>query len=590
MKGTTQLLRRGETVLDTYTVEFFLGQGAFGEVYRVRHRFLGTQVMKVFKAEVSAQTDIEALAGEARILSTLTHPNIVRVFDANTLNLEGRTYIFITMGFVMGESLAQLLDRTVLLPFPVASSIQLELLEGLSLAHRQQTPVVHRDISPDNIMLSYVEDRPVALLSDFGLALQADLNEVFLRPAGKYMFMAPECFFRTYFPCSDVFSAAIVFYRMITGTLPWDLDISAEFGNSSALINGVHRARKRPMLKPTELCGSCSPAVESVLLKALALDLEDRYHNAPAFLDALKAAFAEPYHTPKAQVTVSEGSAISPSPDARPPKRYQVRRQGKGFDEIAGMHSLKEMLYHDVILPLQDKTLYAQYQVSIPNGLLLFGPPGCGKTFISRKFAKEVEYQFIELKPSDIASIYVHGTQEKIRDLFAKAEENSPTILFIDEIDAIAPKRDGDLGHSYASEVNEILVQMTDCHKRGIFVVAATNRPEMIDPALLRTGRLDKVVYLGPPDPEARRELILHLLENRPVDQEFDVETVASATECFVTSDISFLVNEAAREALKERSEIGNTHFQRVLTRVRPSVSATQIDAYQKFNELRIFD
>lgn len=593
-----QLLKKGDKVLDTYTVDFFLGQGAFGEVYRVRHKFLGTQVLKVFKADVSAQTDLLALAEEARILSTLTHPNIVRVFETNTVEINGNTHIFLTMGFVAGEALSQLLARKVCVPFQIAASIQMEILEGLVLAHSQTPPVVHRDISPDNIMLSYVDDRPVALLSDFGLAMQADLNEVFLRPAGKYLFMAPECFFKAYLPSSDVFSAGIVFYRMMTGTTPWELDISAQFGTSQDLITGVHKARKSPPNRPSLYCEACPKAVEEVVMKALALDLEDRYRDARQFRDALAEALKFP-STRSVPEGIDSTKGSPSSSTTEPPsgveedlsmeRRYKVRRPGKGFDEIAGMHDLKEMLFHDVILPLQDKELYAQYQVSIPNGLLLFGPPGCGKTFIAQKFAKEVGYHYIELKPSDIASIYVHGTQEKIREVFQKAEENAPTLLFIDEIDAVMPSRNTGLSHSYASEVNEFLVQMTECHKKGIFIIAATNRPEMIDPAIMRTGRLDKVLYLGPPDLDARRELLIHLIQARPVEAGLELTNIASLTENFVTSDISFLVNEAAREALRERVKMNFTHFEKSLTKIRPSVSPAQIAAYLKFSDSRNF-
>ena len=592
MRTRSQLLAKGETILDTYTIEAFLGEGAFGEVYRVRHRFMGAQALKVFKAEVSAHTDLETLASEARILSKLTHPSIVRVFETNTFVRGGISYVFLTMGFVIGESLAQLLGRKTQLAFVDAVPILMGTLEGLAYAHSQQPPVVHRDISPDNIMISYSEERPKALLSDFGLAMQADLNETFLRPAGKYLFMAPECFFRTYLPGSDVFSAGLVFYRTITGTLPWQLDSSARFGNSSALETGVFKARKNPPIRPSELCPECPSSVERVLLKALALDVQDRYRNAPELLDALRDALSIPdealhIEPPRAQTEEREGS--NPQIEVTP-RDYSVRRVGKGFDEISGMHELKELLYNDVILPLKDKALYEEYQVSVPNGFLFYGPPGCGKTFIAQKFAKEVGYQFIELKPSDIASIYVHGTQEKIGEIFKTAELNAPTLLFIDEIDAVVPRREGNLAHSYSSEVNEFLVQMTECHKRGIFIIAATNRPERVDAAILRTGRLDKIFYLGPPDQDARREMIIDLLGGRPIDEEFDAPAIAEATELYVASDIAFLVNEAAREALRERAKIGTEHFNRVLSRVRPSVSRAQIDAYKNFANVRSFD
>ena len=128
-----------------------------------------------------------------------------------------------------------------------------------------------------------------------------------------------------------------------------------------------------------------------------------------------------------------------------------MRVHGKGFDEIAGMDELKETLYHDMILPLKDKELYEEYRVTLPNGMLLYGPPGCGKTFISRKFATEIAYNFVEIKPSDIASIYVHGTQEKIGKLFDEARSKAPTILFIDEIDAFMPSREGNFCLLYTS-------------------------------------------------------------------------------------------------------------------------------------------
>nr|HQU94427.1 ATP-binding protein [Pyrinomonadaceae bacterium] len=280
----------------------------------------------------------------------------------------------------------------------------------------------------------------------------------------------------------------------------------------------------------------------------------------------------------------STGS-VMPSHDG-----YKVRKPGKGFDEIAGMESLKETLYHEVILPLNDKALYEQYKVSIPNGILLYGPPGCGKTFIAQKFAQEIKYNYVEVKPSDLASIYVHGTQEKIGTLFKDAEENAPTIIFIDEVDAILPSREGDLSQSYASEVNEFLAQMTECHKRGIFIIAATNRPEKIDPAILRTGRMDKVVYLPPPDLSARKAMFELHLKDRPVGNDIDLDKLAERTEYYVASDISFIVNEASRNALKERITINQAHLESAIKDNSPSISQRQLRAYENFKSKRSFN
>jgi transitional endoplasmic reticulum ATPase len=266
-----------------------------------------------------------------------------------------------------------------------------------------------------------------------------------------------------------------------------------------------------------------------------------------------------------------------------------VRQKGKGFDDIAGMHDLKETLYHDVILPLTEKELYEQYKVSVPNGMLLYGPPGCGKTYIAKKFAEEIGYHFIIVNPSDMASTYIHGTQEKIGKLFKQAKDKAPTIILIDEADAILPKREGDLQHGYASEVNEFLAQMTECGKNGIFIIAATNRPDKIDPTVTRTGRLDKVVYLSPPDRTAREEMLQLHLKDRPMET-IDIGRIAELTENYVSSDIGFLINEAARDALKERSKISQRHLENVIQRHLPSVSVKQIKQYERFKHIRSFD
>ncbi len=187
------------------------------------------------------------------------------------------------------------------------------------------------------------------------------------------------------------------------------------------------------------------------------------------------------------------------------------------------------------------------------------------------------------------ASIYVHGTQEKIAHVFNEAEAKAPTIIFIDEVDAILPNREGDLSQSYASEVNEFLAQMTECHQRGIFIIAATNRPERLDPAILRTGRMDKVIYLPPPDLQARKEMFTLHLKDRPTERDIDIDGLADLTNYYVASDIKFLVNEASRNALKERTRIKQQHLEGVIKKNSPSISGRQLKKYEAFRNNRNF-
>ncbi len=582
------ILTRGESINDTYEIQFFIGEGAFGEVYRVKHKYLGVQVMKIFKEEYVSKTDLEIVTREAKILSKLTHPNIVRVFETNSFIRKEKKYFYLTMGFVSGETLTQLLARKIKLPFPVALSIQNDLLKGLKFVQEQKQPIVHRDISTDNILLSYETDKPVAMLSDFGLAQSIDQLSKLPNAAGRYIYFAPECFFGTYLPTSDVFSSGIVLYKMITGMHPWEYDFDGTDDDTDKITTMVITARRKEIQKPSLHNETCTPYLDSVIMKALSKDIEDRYKSADEFLIALNDSGIE-LKKIKEDSDIINDKTIDNKAEVHS-VTFKVKEKGKGFDLIAGMNELKDTLYQDIILPLNDKELYEQYKVSIPNGMLLYGPPGCGKTFIAQKFAEEINYNYVELKPSDLASIYVHGTQEKIAKLFDDAKEKAPTIIFIDEVDAILPNREGNLSQSYASEVNEFLAQMTECHQHGIFIIAATNRPEKIDPAILRTGRMDKVIYLAPPDLAARNEMFKLHLNDRPTAMDIDFDKLSVLTNLYVASDIKFLVNEASRNALKERTRINQEHLESAIKINPPSISEKQLKKYETFRNNRNFN
>lgn len=227
-----------------------------------------------------------------------------------------------------------------------------------------------------------------------------------------------------------------------------------------------------------------------------------------------------------------------------------------GFDAVAGMNELKDKLTQDLINPIKHKEKYAKFKISIPNGILLYGPPGCGKTFIVKKLAEELEFTFLEVKHSDVSTPYIHGGVGKIAEVFTLAKQKSPAIVFIDELDGLLPSRLGlDGSQNYKlEEINEFLQHLNNAGKNDILVVGATNQLELIDKAVLRSGRFDKKFFVPPPDLKARMALFEMYLAGRPL-QTLDYEELAIKTQDYSCSDIELICNDSARAAVAKGLE-----------------------------------
>jgi transitional endoplasmic reticulum ATPase len=260
-------------------------------------------------------------------------------------------------------------------------------------------------------------------------------------------------------------------------------------------------------------------------------------------------------------------------------------KSGNGFSDIAGMDSLKKTLTLEVLDVLKRPEHYKKYGVTIPNGMLLYGPPGCGKSFISEKFCEEAGFNFFMVKPSDLSSIYVSGGEEKIGQLFQQAEANSPTVICFDEVDAVMPKRSDDSNHSISARVNEFLTQINKCSDRGIFVIATTNKPNLIDTAMLRTGRLEIKVYVPPPDSQARADLFKIYLKNRYKDENIDFVGLSKESENYVASDVEYVVNKAAHSAAINEVKISMDILREVMRNFKPSINKDILQSYEQDHE-----
>lgn len=261
------------------------------------------------------------------------------------------------------------------------------------------------------------------------------------------------------------------------------------------------------------------------------------------------------------------------------------------WEEIGGLAKEKQELIEVVEWPLKKPEAFRRIGITPPKGVLIFGPPGCGKTLLARAVATESEANFISVKGPELLSKWVGESEKAIREVFRKARTAAPAIIFFDEIDALAPTRGRTAGDSHVTErvISQLLTEMDGLETtKDILVLAATNRPDLIDPALLRTGRFDRFVYIGAPDEKSREEIFRIYMANMPLDSDVDIQKLVQATPYFVGGDIEALCREAGMRALRENMQaekVSWRHFEDALKSIHPSVRAEDLERFQKMNQ-----
>ncbi|MEM0043188.1 MAG: CDC48 family AAA ATPase [Sulfolobales archaeon] len=246
------------------------------------------------------------------------------------------------------------------------------------------------------------------------------------------------------------------------------------------------------------------------------------------------------------------------------------------WSDIGGLEDVKQQLREAVEWPLKNPQIFEKMGIRPPKGILLYGPPGVGKTLLAKAAATESEANFIAVNGPEVLSKWVGESEKAIREIFRRARMVAPVIVFFDEIDAIAPVRGHDVSGVTDRIVNQLLSEMDGIKPlRGVVVIAATNRPDLIDPALLRPGRFDRVIYVPPPDKKARLEILKIHTRRIPLASDVDLEKLAEMTEGFSGADIEALVREAVMLALREKLEVrpvSMEYFMRALKSIKPSL------------------
>jgi transitional endoplasmic reticulum ATPase len=224
------------------------------------------------------------------------------------------------------------------------------------------------------------------------------------------------------------------------------------------------------------------------------------------------------------------------------------------WEEIGGLEDVKKELMEAVEWPLKYSALFEHLDANPPKGILLYGPPGTGKTLLAKAVATEAEANFINVKGPELLNKWVGESEKAVRETFRKARQAAPCIIFMDEIDSIAPVR-GYGGDSHVTErvISQLLTEMDGLESlHNVVVIAATNRPDMIDPALLRPGRFDRLVAVGIPDLETRKGILRVHTKKKPLADDIDLDEIAHRTDGYTGADLAAIVNEAAMMAIRE--------------------------------------
>ncbi|MBD3312126.1 CDC48 family AAA ATPase [archaeon] len=260
------------------------------------------------------------------------------------------------------------------------------------------------------------------------------------------------------------------------------------------------------------------------------------------------------------------------------------------WDDIGGLEDTKKQLREMVEWPLEHPHSFKRLGIKPPKGLLLFGPPGCGKTLLAKAVANESEANFISIKGPSLFSKWVGESEKAIREIFRKARQVSPCIVFFDEIDSLAPKRSGgESSRVYEQVVNQLLTELDGLEElNDVIVVGATNRPDIIDPALVRPGRFDRIIIVPQPDEESRLQIFKVHTKGMPLDKDVDLQSLAKRTKGFSGADIQALCREAAMHALREdlkSKKVTSEHFEHAFKEVMPSLMDEDTKRYESFKQ-----
>lgn len=577
-----QIFNNGDKI-GNYTVVSFIKKGVTAESYCVTGPEGKNYFLKLFDFESIPPALLfdGKEVYEIQLCQELKNENVVSYVGNGEVRKGGKIYHFLVTEYYKGQLLIDSIKQSGLFSPEDAAQVTLCVLNGLNYIHSRA--LIHNDITPENIILQEVGDGMLLpTIIDLGhISYMVMGRPTFFVEDLMPFFRAPETFKGIYTPKSDLFSTGALFYYMIFGKAPWETDLGEAKGDKHQLKEAVKMARRGELIWETDDI-KLGDIYQRILKKALAKNPDDRFVSAADFAKALvEMTLPEEETVGMPSVAPSEENEASVAPEHSNELAITFKKgSGNGFENVAGRDELKEQLRKEVLFTWQNSERAKKYQLEPVNGILLYGPPGCGKSIMVESLAEESGFNYSLIRGSEFGNIYQPNVLENMQRIFLAAAEKAPFVLCLDEIEFLVPNAMDESG-AVSPQAMQFAALMNGCAEKGILVAATSNRPDLVDPTIARPGCIDKAFFVPQPDLEARKDIFRSHLKDRPCE-ELDYDELAKMSDDFVAGDITETVNEAAMTAAYMDVPISQKLLVDVLKYKNPSYSTRTTIGFNK--------
>lgn len=524
---------------------------------------------------------------EAKVLSQLESGLFPKLLECGVRPFKGNKISFLCLDFYPPTTLVEMITYDKLSESEILTIIS-KIIEITQELYRRLWSC-HFNICPQSVVYDELHGPIIQLVGLDHVGKCSNGVPWFDTNTLNHCCRPPESFLGLFDRSADVYAIGMVMAYMFRGKYPYPIDETMSPKEVCDIIK-----------KNTPQLDGVPERFHTFILRAIEKKAFFRFSSVNELAMAFSCIISEETENGKIRLPQTDLTSVGREQDCRqqqaPGAAHRVDigvRHGKGFCAVAGMDSLKNTLKTNFVDIISHRELAQTLGIEPPN-MLLYGPPGNGKTYIVERLAEECGMEYSYVQPSSIGSIYIHGSQTMIAELFTQAEEKAKRnpngcLLLIDEIDAVCPIRTNDDSNHQAGEVAEFLTQLNNCVAKNVFVVGTTNRIGSVDRAVLRAGRIEQIIYIGLPDNKCRQELFDYELGQRPHSSNIDTASLAQQTEGYTSADIAKIVKLSSRHIFNAclnndltQPVITQECLERTIRECRPSVTINEMREYER--------